>query len=104
MVGGAIGAGLGAGLTWYLGDKLFNKSQPQNPPTVPVDSTQSPGEGWEWRGRGEPGSRERAWHNPDTGESLHDDRTHPPGKDPHVTYTDPKGTRWDNYGNGWSPQ
>ncbi len=42
--------------------------------------------------------------NPSTGESLHDDRTHPEGKDPHVTYTDPKGTRWDNYGDGWDKQ
>ncbi|WP_099226388.1 RHS repeat-associated core domain-containing protein [Pseudomonas viridiflava] len=104
IVGGVIGASVGVGLSWYLGDKFYNESQPESPPTVPVDPTQSPGEGWEWRGRGEPGSREGAWHNPNTGESLHDDRTHPPGKDPHVTYTDPNGKRWDNYGNGWTPQ
>ncbi|KRW62032.1 RHS repeat-associated core domain-containing protein [Pseudomonas sp. TTU2014-080ASC] len=106
LVGGVIGAGIGAGLSWYLGDKLFNESsdQPDNPPSVPKDPTQPPGEGWEWRGKGTPGSREGAWYNPSSGESLHDDRTHPPGKDPHVTYTDPTGKRWDNYGNGWTPQ
>lgn len=25
-MGGVIGAGIGAGLSWYLGDKLFNES------------------------------------------------------------------------------
>ncbi|MBK8971489.1 MAG: hypothetical protein IPM37_09045 [Hahellaceae bacterium] len=79
---------------------------PDNPPNIPEDPTQAPGEGWEWRGRGMPGSRQGAWHNPETGESLHDDRTHPPGRDPHVTYTDGNGNRWDNFlnGNGWIPQ
>ncbi|MDH1265677.1 RHS repeat-associated core domain-containing protein [Pseudomonas sp. GD03944] len=106
FVGGVIGAGIGAGLSWYIGDKLLNESadQPDNPPPIPNDPTQPPSDGWEWRGRGQPGSREGAWHNPSTGESLHDDRTHPAGKDPHVTYTDPNGKRWDNYGNGWGPQ
>jgi hypothetical protein len=61
-------------------------------------------EGWKWRGTGEPRSREGGYHNPDTGESLHDDRTHPRGKDPHITYTDPNGIRWDNFGDGWGKQ
>ena len=68
-------------------------SDPNNPP-----------EGWEWRGRGKPGSRDGAWYNPDTDESMHDDRSHPAGKDPHWTYTDPTGARWDNFGNGWQVQ
>ncbi|WP_235811824.1 RHS repeat-associated core domain-containing protein, partial [Pseudomonas syringae] len=116
QVGRGVGLGFGAGALCLLysptlgnsdcppGGCYYNESQPENPPSVPVDPTQSPGEGWEWRGRGEPGSREGAWYNPSTGESLHDDRTHPPGKDPHVTYTDSSGTRWDNYGKGWTPQ
>ncbi len=52
---------------------------------------------WEWRGGGERGGREGAWHNPETGESLHDDRTHPTGRDPHWTYTDEDGQRWEVY-------
>ena len=68
-----------------------------------------PGEGWEWRGGGEPGSREGAWWRPTPGgvregESLHDDRTHPAGKPPHITWTDPDGKKSDNFGNGWVSQ
>jgi RHS repeat-associated protein len=85
-------------------ESVVDTTQPENPPTISDDPSQPPGEGWEWRGRGEPGSREGAWYNPSTDQSLHDDRTHPAGKDPHVTYTDPSGKRWDNYGNGWVPQ
>ena len=71
----------------------------ENPDSVP--------DGWEWRGRGRPGDREGAWHNPETGESLHDDRTHPAGKEPHWTYTDGEGHRWDapdDDRQNWEPQ
>lgn len=79
--------------------------QPKNPPNIEEfeDPNNLP-DGWEWRGKGEPGSREGAYHNPDTGESLHDDRTHAPPKAPHHTYTDPKGQRWDNFGDGYKKQ
>ncbi len=80
---------------------------PANPPNIgDFSDPQNLPEGWDWRGRGDPGSREGAYHNPDTGESLHDDRTHPAGKDPHMTYTDPEGQRWDTYDEGqtWRPQ
>ncbi|MBL1275075.1 MAG: RHS domain-containing protein [Ectothiorhodospiraceae bacterium] len=78
---------------------------PPNPPNIDdFDDSDNLPDGWDWRGGGEPGSREGAYHNPNTGESLHDDRTHPPGRDPHITYTDPSGTRWDNFGDGWMPQ
>lgn len=61
--------------------------------------------GWEWRGRNKkPGGREGAYHNPETGESMHDDRTHAAPKLGHWTYTDKSGKRWDNFGNGWVPQ
>ena len=52
------------------------------------DPSQSPGEGWEWRGRpgSEPGDSQGNWHNPDTGESLHPDLDHPPGVPPHWDY------------------
>lgn len=47
---------------------------------------------------------EGAYHNPETGESIHDDRTHASGKDPHWTYTDPQVVCWDNFGDGWIEQ
>ncbi|HZZ91122.1 MAG TPA: RHS repeat-associated core domain-containing protein [Usitatibacter sp.] len=77
-------------------DSAPNPREFEDPKNIPS--------GWEWRGKGQPGSREGAYHNPDTGESMHDDRTHPAGKPPHWTYTDPKGTRWDNFGDGWKSQ
>jgi len=121
IVGGVLG-GLTAGTIAYAGTDyligiLFNESgedtsdsdtdnnQPKDPPDIKdFEDPKDLPEGWMWKGKGEPGSREGAYNNPDTGESLHDDRSHPPGKDPHVTYTDKDGVRWDNYGDGWNEQ
>lgn len=64
-------------------------------PTPPSDPAQSPGEDWEWRGRGEPGSSEGSWYNPDTDESLHPDLDHPDPKPPHWDWTDPDGNTYD---------
>ncbi|HEX3174293.1 MAG TPA: RHS repeat-associated core domain-containing protein, partial [Solirubrobacterales bacterium] len=50
------------------------------------DSSQPPGPGWEWRGNGPPGSKEGAWHNPETGESLHPDLEHGGSIGPHYDY------------------
>jgi len=89
----------------YWNEATDGESCPANPPDI--DDYNDPDnlpDGWDWRGNGDPGSREGAYHNPTTGESLHDDRTHPPGRDPHTTYTDPSGTRWDNFGDGWTKQ
>ena len=60
---------------------------PGNDPTV------SPGEGFEWRGRGEPGSGRGSWHNPNTGVSLHPDLNHPPPIGPHWDHQDADGNR-----------
>jgi len=62
---------------------------------LPKDPTVAPGEDWEWRGTGEVGSREGAWVNPKTGETLHNDLDHPPGKPPHWGYKDKNGNHWD---------
>lgn len=56
------------------------------------DPTKSPGEGWEWRGKGKPGSDKGSWHNPKTGELLHPDLNHPEGIDPHWDYKGPNGS------------
>ena len=40
------------------------------PPALPDDPTQPPGEGWEWRGKGPPGSSEGSWYHPGSGQSC----------------------------------
>ena len=67
---------------------------PDNAPPIPADASQAPGEGWEWKGDGPPGSREGNWVNPETGQKLHPDLDHPPGKDPHWGLTNPDGSKW----------
>jgi hypothetical protein len=54
----------------------------------------SPGEGWEWRGKGEVGSKEGAWYNPQKDVSLKPDLDHAPPEGPHWDYTDPRGVQW----------
>ena len=65
----------------YSGDKLGE------------DPARRPGEEFEWRGKGEPGSRKGSWFNPETGESLHPDLDHPPPKKPHWDYESADGEK-----------
>jgi Bacterial toxin 37 len=75
-------------------------SDPQNaevprsnqPPALPASPDQSPGPGWEWRGKGPVGSDRGSWFNPTSGESLHPDLNHSPPIGPHWDYTDGSGT------------
>jgi len=55
---------------------------------APLRPDQSPGKDWEWRGEGEVGSKEGAWYNPETGESLHPDFDHGEPIGPHWDYKD----------------
>ncbi|MDP2735989.1 MAG: RHS repeat-associated core domain-containing protein, partial [bacterium] len=64
------------------------------PSFVPQNPADSPGEGWEWRGNGPPGSKEGSWHNPVTGESLHPDLDHPAPIGPHWDYKGADKSRW----------
>lgn len=50
------------------------------------DPAKCPGEGYEWRGRGEPGSKTGNWYNPETGEWLRPDLEHPDPILPHWDY------------------
>ena len=50
------------------------------------DPTKCPGEGYEWRGRGEPGSGKGSWYNPETGEMLYPDLNHPEPLPSHWDY------------------
>lgn len=61
------------------------------------DPTKPPSEGFEWRGKGEPGSGKGNWYNPKTGESLHPDLKHSPGIPPHWDYKDSTGILWRIY-------
>jgi hypothetical protein len=56
-----------------------------------ADPAQSPGEGWEWRGNGPPGSSQGSWYNPSTGASLHPYLGHPDPIGPHYDYKAPDG-------------
>jgi RHS repeat-associated protein len=110
-IGETEGALLGAGFGAWLGDLLTGR-EPNSLPTIPPqtscpnrvneqgpkppdDPSQSPGEGWEWRGNGPPGSDQSSWYNPETGESLHPDLNHPAPVGPHWDYNRPGG------GKGW---
>jgi RHS repeat-associated protein len=71
----------------------------EEPPPYPGDDpSQSPGEGWEWRGKpgSTPGSKDGNWYKPGTGESLHPDLDHPPGIGPHWDWKSPGGN-WYRY-------
>jgi RHS repeat-associated protein len=50
------------------------ESQEQGPWKPDFENpSKPPGPGWEWRGKGPPGSGEGSWYKPGTGESLHPD-------------------------------
>jgi RHS repeat-associated protein len=102
--GAAIGAGIGSligvgGYIWYNqsqeGSEQADSGESDNstpiPPPLPADPSQPPGEGWEWRGNGSPGSDKGAWYNPKTGETLHPDLNHPDPIGPHWDWIDPNG-------------
>lgn len=54
--------------------------------TYPGDDEKKAPEGYEWKGKGEQGSKDGSYYNKETGESLHPDLNHPEGKDPHWDY------------------
>lgn len=67
-------------------------------PQFPSNPAQSPGPGYEWRGRPgtSPGSPQGNWYNPSTGETLRPDLTHRQPIGPHWDYRAPGGDwyRW----------
>ncbi len=67
------------------------RSIPKERPPIPRSPTEPPAPGWEWRGKGPPGSSEGNWYNPKTGESLHPDPGHPPPIGPHYDWRAPDG-------------
>jgi len=64
-------------------------------PTYPGnDPKKPPGEDFEWRGRGEPGSGKGSWYNPKTGERWFPDLNHPSPIGPHWDYIDRYGNKF----------
>ncbi len=63
------------------------------------DPAQPPGEGWVWKGKGEPGSEEGSWFNEATREYLHPDFK-PSAHGPHYDYRGGDGTEYRIYPDG----
>lgn len=55
------------------------------------DPSKPPGQGFEWRGKGDPSSGKGAWYNPNTKETYHPDLNHPEPYGPHWDYNYPGG-------------
>lgn len=71
------------------------EAKPEPPDvTYPGDDPTKAPEGTEWKGKGEQGSNQGNYHNPETGESWHPDLDHPEPIGPHWDYRDPFGTWW----------
>jgi Bacterial toxin 37 len=73
---------------------------PPDVPPTPDDPSQSPGEGWEWKGKQPPGLAPGNWVNESTGEKLNPDLNHGPPIGPHWDYVDPKGNEWRVFSDG----
>ena len=84
---------------WFAKEKKDTDKEGKTCPVPTTDPSKPPGEGWEWRGKGMPGSKEGNWVNPSTGEWVHN---HPDSKNhgPHQDYQDPSRSRWRVYPDG----
>ena len=67
------------------------------------DPTKAP-DGFEWRGKGAPGSSRGNWYNPNTGEILHPDLNHPQPIKPHWDFRDILKQWWRIFKNGKFPK
>lgn len=61
--------------------------EPSAYPTFFDDPEESPGEGWEWRGKAPEGGDKGSWYNPETEESWHPDLNHGGDIGPHWDYS-----------------
>ncbi|MCH9609385.1 MAG: hypothetical protein S4CHLAM45_05260 [Chlamydiales bacterium] len=68
---------------------VWKKAPPYDGKELGNDPTKKPGEGFEWRGKGKQGSKEGSWYNPETGEQLYPDLSHPAPIKPHWDYYGP---------------
>lgn len=77
---------LGGGSAGVAGAASGQSSQRTIPEFPGWDPSKCPGKGYEWRGKGERGSKAGSWHNPETGEWLRADLDHPDPIEPHWDY------------------
>ena len=82
-------AEVSAGLILMKNGKGTGEQPPYSGQALGPDPAKCPGEGFEWRGNGIPGSKKGNWFNPKTNECLHGDLNHPPPKKPHWDYDGP---------------
>ena len=70
----------------------------------PGDNPAKGPDGFEWKGRGRPGSPQGNWYNPKTGEILHPDLNHPDPIGPHWDFRDILKQWWRIFKNGKFPK
>jgi len=72
------------------------KKQDPEPPdvTYPGDDPRKAPDGYVWKGKGEQGSKEGGYANPNGIDSWHPDLNHPDGIKPHWDYNDGMGRKW----------
>lgn len=73
---------------------------PYNGKDLGNDPTKRPAKGFEWQGKGQPGSKKGNWHNSETKESLRPDFNHAPPIEPHWDYHGPNKEQARLYLNG----
>ena len=78
----------------FLKSSAYVNAKKIYPGYLPDDPSECPGNNWEWKGKGAPGSCKGAWVNRKTKENLHPDFNHPPPIGPHWDYIGDSGDRW----------
>lgn len=82
--------------------KIENKNEPPySGKDLGNDPAKCPGEGFEWKGKDEPGGKKGSWYNEGTKESLHPDLDHPSPKKPHWDYRGSSGEMRINIDGTW---
>lgn len=84
-------------IEYYITKEEEQGNQSDRPPysgaELGDDPARCPGEGFEWKGKGEPGSKQGSWFNKPKGEGLRADLDHPPPVKPHWDYENSAGRK-----------
>ena len=77
------------------------KEKPKTPDvTYPGDDPSQAPDGYEWRGKDEPGGKRGGYVNKNGTDSWHPDLDHPDGVEPHWDYNNGHGNKWRVYPDG----
>lgn len=82
---------MGAGTAGNFGRTKGEQNSIKYPGNNPA---KSPGKGFEWRGKSEPGGNKGNWYNSKTGEKWNPDLKHGDPIGPHWDYTDAYGNKY----------